>query len=325
MKLKLTVAKHLWLLKQPVASSRGVLTSIEVVVVWLEQAGHTGRGEGHGVSYHGETSDSMLAQIESVRSAMEAGTSREELLTLLPAGGARNALDAALWDLEAKQTGVPVWRRAGLESMQPVTSAITIGIGSIEAYEARARALSAWPWIKIKVGNQSPLEAVEAVRRGAPRARLIVDANRAWSIVRLRGLATALAELNVELLEQPIPGKTDKPLRKGTLPIPICAHGPADTAADLQRLAGRYDFINIKLDKAGGLTAALAFARAARMQGLRLMVGCMTGSSLAMAPAMVLAQLCEVVDLEGPLLIAGDWSDGIEYHNGLMSPARLWG
>ena len=327
MKCKLTASIHTWLLKEPFVISREALTSVEVVVVRLEDGEHAGRGEARGVSYHGETSRRMIEQIEAVRTRIEAGARRDQLLQLLPPGGARNAIDAALWDLEAKQTGVPVWQRTNPQSPRTIVSAVTIGIRSLEAYEARAGALSGWPWIKIKVDDKSPLAAIEAVRRGAPRARLIVDANQAWTIARLQELAPALAALKVDLLEQPVRAEEDEPLRDIDLPIPVCADEPADTASDLPRLADRYDFVNIKLDKAGGLTAALEFAHAARAAGLRLMVGCMTGSSLAMAPAMVLAQLCEVVDLDGPLLLAGDWANGLTYDHGAMSfPApQLWG
>jgi L-alanine-DL-glutamate epimerase-like enolase superfamily enzyme len=204
---------------------------------------------------------------------------------------------------------------------------MTIGIRSLPAYEERARALAAYPWIKIKVGQTSPVEAVAAVRRGAPRARLIVDANQAWSVQQLRELAPALAELQVDLLEQPVPADDDAGLAGLDLPIALCADEPVHTREDIARLTDLYDFINIKLDKSGGLTAALELATAAEAAGMRLMVGCMLGSSLAMAPAMVVAQRCEVIDLDGPMLQSEDWPDGITYRNGTMSvpAATLWG
>jgi len=324
---KLTVSQKSWPLKEPFVISRGTETESEVVLVHLEEDGAVGRGEAAGVSYHGETPDSLCAQIESVRDAVCAGAGRRELLELLPPGGARNALDAALWDLEAKQTGLTIWELAGVEPQRTVVSALTIGIRTLAAYEERARLLAQYAWIKVKVGSDDPLAAVAAVRRGAPRARLIVDANQAWTVAQLERLAPALARMSVDLLEQPIAIDDDGGLRGLDLPIPVCADEPADTAADLPRLVDRYDFVNIKLDKCGGLTAALDFVAAARATDMRLMVGCMIGSSLAMAPAMVVAQFCEVADLDGPLLQAEDWPEGIRYRNGAMSlpsPA-LWG
>jgi L-alanine-DL-glutamate epimerase-like enolase superfamily enzyme len=269
----------------------------------------------------------MRAQIESLRPVIERGVDRSGLLKILPAGGARNALDAALWDLEAKRTGRSVWELAGIARPRTIATCVTIGIRSIAEYEARARALVRYEWIKIKVSDDRPLEAVAAVRRAAPAAHLVVDANQSWSVATLQRLAPALAELHVDLIEQPVAENEDGPLSNLKLPVPICADEPANTAADLPRLIGRYDFVNIKLDKSGGLTAALDFAQAARAAGLRLMVGCMVGGSLAMAPGMVLAQMCEIADLDGPLLQAEDWPDGIEYRDGVMSlPSRkLWG
>jgi L-alanine-DL-glutamate epimerase-like enolase superfamily enzyme len=316
-----------WRLREPFAIARGTQTSCDVIVVSLGDGDHVGRGEAVGVDYHGETVGSMHAQIESVREAIANGAGRRDLLQLLPAGGARNALDAALWDLEAKQQNVPAWRLAGLRAPASLATCITIGIRSLAEYESRARELAAYPWIKIKVSEDQPLEAVAAVRRGAPAARLVVDANQAWSVSTLRQLSPALAQLGVDLLEQPINERDGSQLGALDLPIPVCADEPANTLDDLPRLIDCYDFVNIKLDKSGGLTAALDFAYAARDAGLRLMVGCMIGGSLAMAPAMLLAQLCEVADLDGPLLQAEDWPEGLVYHDGtMMPPSRaLWG
>ncbi|HKS59121.1 MAG TPA: N-acetyl-D-Glu racemase DgcA [Steroidobacteraceae bacterium] len=327
MKYELSIQTRVWPLREPFVISRSSHTTCEVIVVQLAAAGHVGRGEAVGVDYHGETIDSMRAQIESVRSTIERGIDRRELLTILPAGGARNAVDAALWDLEAKQTGTSVWALAGIAQPRTISTCETIGIRAIAEYEARARALSRYEWIKVKVSAERPLEAVEAVRRGAPQARLVVDANQAWSVQTLQKLAPALAELRVDLLEQPVPVDEDAPLANLDLPVAVCADEPANTVEDLPRLTDRYDFVNIKLDKSGGLTAALELAHAARAAGMQLMVGCMVGGSLAMAPGMVLAQLCEIADLDGPLLQAEDWPDGIVYRDGVMSlPSRkLWG
>jgi L-alanine-DL-glutamate epimerase-like enolase superfamily enzyme len=325
--MKLSIDTRVWPLREPFVISRSSQTTCEVIVVHLAAGGHAGRGEAVGVDYHGETIDSMRKQIEGLRAVIERGIDRRELLEILPAGGARNALDAALWDLDAKRSGTSVWELAGIARPRTISTCETIGIRSIAEYETRARALARYEWIKIKVSDDKPLEAVAAVRRGAPNARLVVDANQAWSVETLQNLAPALAQLRVDLLEQPVPVTEDAPLARLDLPVPVCADEPANTVEDLPRLVDRYDFVNIKLDKSGGLTAALDFARAARAAGMRLMVGCMVGGSLAMAPAMVVAQLCEIADLDGPLLQAEDWPDGIEYRDGVMSlPSRkLWG
>ncbi|HKR35628.1 MAG TPA: N-acetyl-D-Glu racemase DgcA [Steroidobacteraceae bacterium] len=327
MKHELSIQTRVWPLREPFVISRGSQTTCEVIVVQLAAGGSVGRGEAVGVDYHGETIDSMRAQIEGVRQVIERGIDRRELLEILPAGGARNALDAALWDLEAKRTGTSVWELAGIARPRTLSTCETIGIRSIAEYEARARSLARYEWIKIKVSDDKPLEAVAAVRRGAPASHLVVDANQAWSVETLQKLAPALAQLRVDLLEQPVRVTDDAPLARLDLPVPVCADEPANTVEDLPRLVDRYDFVNIKLDKSGGLTAALDFAHAARAAGMRLMVGCMVGGSLAMAPAMVVAQLCEIADLDGPLLQAEDWPDAIDYRDGVMSlPSRkLWG
>jgi L-alanine-DL-glutamate epimerase-like enolase superfamily enzyme len=315
-------------LREPFVISRATYTSSDVIVVELNDGKFVARGEASGVDYHGETPQSMLAQVESVRSRVEAGITRAELLKLLPIGGARNAIDAALWDLESKRTGRRAWDLAGVGNVREVASAITIGIRSLEGYEKAARELAHYRWLKIKVSGEQPLECVAAVRRGAPNSRLIVDANQAWDVPTLYALGPKLATLRVDLLEQPVPVGGDEDLVAGRSPIPVCADEAIDTIADLERLKSRYEFVNIKLDKTGGLTAALELAHAARAAGMRLMVGCMVTGSVGMAPGMVLAQLCEVVDLDGPLLQAEDWPNPIQYDKtGVMawpSPA-LWG
>jgi L-Ala-D/L-Glu epimerase len=323
----LEVRRRSWRLTEPFVISRGQRSVADVILVQLGAGGHVGRGEAAGVRYHGETQDSMQAQIESVADALRGGADRADLLQLLPAGGARNAVDAALWDLEAKTTGKPAWQLAKVAATHPLVTNFTIGIRSLRSYEDRARDLAHYPWLKVKVGTEQPLEAVAAVRRGAPHARLVVDANQAWTPQLLMQLAPQLADLKVDLLEQPIAGEVDAILDKLDLPVPICADEPVNTVADLPRIADRYDFVNIKLDKAGGLTAALELAYAAQKQGLRLMVGCMVASSMSMAPAMIVGQYCEVIDLDGPLLQAEDWPHGIQYSAGTMSEPwpLLWG
>jgi L-Ala-D/L-Glu epimerase len=326
--VKLTVQTKYWKLREPFVIARGTYTTSDVIIVELQDGPHVGRGEAAGVDYHGETPDSMVAQVEAVRSKIEAGVTRAELLKLLPIGGARNALDAALWDLEAKRTGRRAWDLAGVGNTREVASAMTIGIRSIEGYEKAARGLTHYRWIKIKVNNEDPLACIEAVRRGSPNSRLIVDANQAWDVPTLYKLGPQLAKLRVDLLEQPVKVGGDQDLELGRSPIPVCADESIDTIDDLQYLKSRYEFVNIKLDKTGGLTAALELANAARAEGMRLMVGCMVTGSVGMAPGMVLAQLCEVVDLDGPLLQGEDWENPIQYDKtGVMSwpSPKLWG
>lgn len=326
--MKLTVRKKAWPLREPFIISRATYTHSDVIIVTLQDGQFVGRGEAVGVDYHGETPDGMLAQLEAVRERIEAGLTRAELLKVLPIGGARNALDAALWDLEAKRAGRRAWELAGFVKPREIASAVTIGIRSIEAYEKAARELAQFHWLKIKVSADRPLECVQAVRRGAPNSRLIVDANQALDVRTVYALGPRLAELRVDLLEQPVPVNGDDELVAGRSPIPVCADEAIDTIADLERLKTRYDFVNIKLDKTGGLTAALELAHAARAAGLRLMVGCMVAGSVGMAPGMVLAQMCEVVDLDGPLLQADDWPNPIQYDKrGVMAwpSSALWG
>lgn len=327
MTVKLKLETKVWPLREPFTITRGTMTECEVIVVTLDDGRHVARGEAVGVDYHGETLDSMIAQVNEVREKVERGATRQDLLKLLPPGGARNGIDLALWDLEAKRSGKRAWELAGIPNPKPVSTTETIGIRSLPAYEERARQLSSYEWIKIKVNADQPIECVRAVRRGAPRAKLVVDANQAWDVKQLVEIAPALVELKVDLLEQPVPVGGDDGLAGVTLPIPVCADEPANTAADLPHLVERYDYVNIKLDKSGGLTAGLELAHAARAKGMKLMVGCMVGGSLAMAPGMIIAQLCEVADLDGPLLQAADWPNAIEYRNGVMSlPSReLWG
>lgn len=327
MKRRLTVRSRSWPMKEPFVIARGAQLAAEVVEVELAEGGAVGRGEAAGVRYRGETPQSLVADIERVRPSIEAGADRMELLRLLPAGGARNAVDAALWDLQAKRSGVRAWQQAGLAQGAVVTTNITIGIRSIEAYEQAAAQLAGHPWIKVKVNGTDPLRAVAAVHRCAPGAKLVVDANQSWTVADVRVYAPELAGLGVHLLEQPVAAGCDEELAGLRCPVSLCADESIITVDDLPRLIDRYDFINIKLDKSGGLTAALDLARAGQAAGLRLMSGCMAGTSLAMAPAMVLAQLCEINDLDGAWLLEQDRPGGIVYEQGVMQPPwpGLWG
>lgn len=326
--LRLEIAERRWPMREPFAISRGVQTDQPTIMVTLtDTAGRSGRGEACGVPYAGETPETMSAQIEGVHGRLVAVNSRAELLDILPPGGARCAVDAALWDLEAKQTGVPAARTAGVGDMKPMTTAYTIGIRSEAEYEAAAALRADYRLLKIKVSGADPLVALRAVRRGAPGPRLIVDPNQSWSVDQLQALAPALEELGVVLLEQPIPVGAEPGLDGYRCPIALCADELINDRRDLDKAVDRFDVINIKLDKTGGLTEALRLADEALARNFRLMVGCMAGSSLSMAPAMILAQRCDFVDLDGPLLQSEDWSDGLNYDNGQVSPptTSFWG
>ena len=319
---------HDWPLDVPLRIARGSLSCQPTVQLQLTDAdGFAGRGEACGIPYKGEPPASIMADVEAVRGKVEAGITREALLSLLPGGGARMALDAALWDLEAKRGGPDPFRANGL-SAGPVQSAYTIGIRSLADYARTARELAGFALLKVKVDASDPLSAVRAVRAGAPDARLIVDSNQSWSVDQLKRLAGPMAELGVSLLEQPIPVGAETGLDGWVSPVPLCADELIDTEADLDRAQGRFQVVNIKLDKAGGLTAALRLADAVAARGMGLMVGCMLGSSLSMAPAMVLAQRCAFVDLDGPMLHGADVPHGFRYADGRVDrphDPNLWG
>jgi L-alanine-DL-glutamate epimerase-like enolase superfamily enzyme len=296
------------------------------VVCEISGGGCRGRGEAAGVPYCGETPKSICDDINGLAEKIKAGIDRAALSRHLPPCGARNALDCALWDLEAKQLGKTVWQMIGIEP-RAVDTAYTIGIGELDEMHRDARLHRHFPVLKVKVGNCEPLEQVEAVKTGAPDAALIVDANQAWTIGNLEKYVEPLSEFGVQLIEQPIHRKDDETLRGFQSPVPLCADESCATSADLERLCGLYSAINNKLDKTGGLTEALVLAAEAEKMGFELMVGNMMGSSLAMAPAFVIAQKCRWVDLDGPLLL---WWDGLRRlrYNGsqieVFDPA-LWG
>lgn len=326
--LQLRVESECWAYKVPFRVSRGAQSVLDVVVVTLtDTQGHVGRGEAAGVDYDGETVQLLCAQIEAVRPSIERGVDFAALATLLPAGGARNAIDCALWDLTAKQRRMSVWQLAQFPSPRRLISAITLGIDSDEAVAAGAKRHSQWPLIKVKVDGRRHLEVVRLVHAACPAARIIVDPNQAWSCDLLNRLAPELQSLGVVLIEQPVPCGEDESLRGYTGSLRLAADESIADRTDLPAVQGRYQVVNVKLDKAGGLTEALALARATRALGLQVMVGCMAGTSLAMAPGMVVGQTAEFVDLDGPLLHAKDRECGIEYDLGLMQlpSAELWG
>jgi L-alanine-DL-glutamate epimerase-like enolase superfamily enzyme len=298
-----------------------------VLVVEIEQAGVVGRGEGMPYQRFGETMERSMALAESVRPAVEAGASRTELQSLLLAGAARNAMDCALWDLEAKLTGEPAWKAAGKARLDPVKTCFTLSLDTPEAMAEQARAAAGRPMLKLKIGAPGDLERVEAVRAAAPKTRLVVDANEGLSFEDLKRLAPELARLGVLLIEQPLKAGEDQALEGYESPVMLCADESLRTRAELDACARRYGCINVKLDKAGGLTEALGLVEAARGRGLAVMAGCMVATSLAMAPAMILAQGAEFVDLDGPLLLGRDRQPGLTYEGSMIRPPprELWG
>jgi L-alanine-DL-glutamate epimerase-like enolase superfamily enzyme len=323
----LTVAEERWPIAGAFVISRGSRTEARVVTVELADGTARGRGESVPVSRYGESVEGVVAAIEALRPDLAAGLDRTTLQSRLPPGAARNALDCALWDLEAKQAGVRAWVLAGRERLDPVKTAFTLSLGPPETMAEAAKANARRPLLKLKIGHGDDLDRVEAVRAAAPRTRLIVDANEALDFDTLRRLAPDLARLQVQLIEQPLPAGADAELEGFESPVPLCADESVHARAGLEVIARRYACINIKLDKAGGLTEALALKAEAQARGLQVMAGCMVATSLAMAPAMLVAQGSEFVDLDGPLLLARDREPGLTYLGSMIEPPsrELWG
>ena len=307
--------------------ARGAKTEAHVVVVTIEADGASGRGECVPYPRYGESVESVVAAIEGVRAEIEAHCDRARLQTLLPPGAARNAIDCALWDLEAKATGVPAHVRAGVTTPGTIVTAYTISVDTPEAMAEAAARAAARPLLKVKLAGAGDLERIAAVRAAAPDSTLIVDANEAWAPADLEPLLAACAEAGIALVEQPLPAGEDGALASIAHPIPICADESAHGHDGLAALSDRYDAINIKLDKTGGLTEALAAMTEAERLGLTIMVGCMVGTSLAMAPALLLASRARFVDLDGPLLLAKDRPEGLRFEGSTLWPAdpALWG
>jgi L-alanine-DL-glutamate epimerase-like enolase superfamily enzyme len=314
-------------LRSPFRISRGVKTVADVVTVTIRQGDLVGRGEGVPYARYGETVEGTLAAIDAVRPVIEAGEGRDALARAMPPGAARNAVDCALWDLEARLAGTSVAALAGRLAPAPLASALTIGIDSADAMAAVARAAARAPLLKVKVDADGAADRLRAVRAAAPAPRLIVDPNESWTIDDLVRLEDLLVECGVDLLEQPLPAGKDDALAGRRWRVPVCADESLHTSGDLDGLAGRYTHLNIKLDKTGGLTEALALAEAARSRGFGLMVGCMVCSSLGIAPAMLVADGAEFVDLDGPLWLAQDRPGGVVDQNGVLSPPApgFWG
>ena len=318
-----TVTAETFRLAQVFTISRGSRTEARVLTVRAERGGARGWGECVPYARYGETLESVAAQI----AALPDGIDRHEVQEAMEPGAARNAVDCALWDLEAKRAGRRVWEIAGLPAPGPLVTAYTLSLDTPEAMRAQAAAHAHRPLLKIKLGSEGDMARLEAVREGAPKARIIVDANEGWTAEIYADLAPHLVRLGVALVEQPLPAGADEMLAEIARPLPVCADESCHDRASLADLAGKYDVINIKLDKTGGLTEALALRDLAHAQGYGIMVGCMVGSSLAMAPAVIAAQGAAVVDLDGPLLLAEDRAHPLRYDAAGVHPpeAALWG
>lgn len=325
--MKLSAHIEDWPLKAPFRISGREWLTAEALVVELSADGCVGRGEGQGVYYLDETPHSMLEQVLALSETICAGITREALLNLLPPGGARNAIDCALWDWEAKHSRQTIWEMVGIDP-KPVTTVFTIGLEPTpEAMGEKARAAADCPVLKVKLSADQPLERLRAIREARPDAEIVVDANQAWTPLMLKEVIEGASDLNVSMIEQPLPRGDDRFPDDFESSIPIAADESCLDTADYKRLDPHYRIVNIKLDKTGGLTEALRLVHAARDDGRDLMVGNMVGTSLAMAPAFVLAQLCRFVDVDGPLLLRNDRPNGMTYHSGLVHPfsRRLWG
>lgn len=325
---RLVAKESVFPLANPFTISRGTYTTSPVAEALIEADGFTGRGESFPYPRYGESMESVLAEIGSVADAIAGGAGRQELLGLLPAGAARNAVDCALWDLEAKQAGKRVWELAGVPAPPVLTTAYTLSSGAPADMGAAAREHHWRPVLKLKLmGDGDDEYRVAAVRAAAPKARLIVDANEGAKPADAEKLCHDLAKHGVDLIEQPVPAGEDACLADFAHPVPLCADESFHDRSSFEAVAGRYEFINIKLDKTGGLTEALAVAAEAKRRGMRIMTGCMRGTSLAMAPATLVAAMSEVIDIDGPLLLAEDRAHAMVYRGSEVEPPsrELWG
>ena len=337
--MKIEAREEIWPLKQPFRIARGSLTEAHVVVVTVNDGQHTGWGEAVPSARYGQSGASVLAQIESMKGVPS--LDRQQIQKLLPAGAARNALDCALWDLQAKASGKRVWELANIPIVHAVETAFTISLDTPAVMGAAARASAAafaqgyggpmkaaYSILKLKLGGDNlDLPRVEAVREAAPAARLLIDANESWSPEHYCKVASTLGGLGVELIEQPFPANADEVLETLDHPVPVCADESCHTSVDLPRLTNRYEVLNVKLDKTGGLTEALLLTARAGKAGFKLLMGCMVCTSLGIAPARLLASATDYVDLDGPLLLAGDRHHRLSYQDGKigMPPRELWG
>ena len=323
------ICAHLedWELVQPFRISGMEWITSPTLVVQVEEDGCVGRGEAQGVFYLDETAAGLFEQVDRVASEIRKGITREELQHLLPAGGARNAVDCALWDLECKKAGKTIWELTGIDP-KPVTTVFTIGLEPTpEEMAAKAAAAADAPVLKIKLSDDRPYERLAAIREARPDAELVVDANQGWDFDLLKEVIPKCVDLDLGMIEQPLPRGGDEMLEGFESPITLAADESCLDTSELETSARRYSMINIKLDKTGGLTEALKLAYAAKAKGCKLMVGNMVGTSLGMAPAFVIAQLCDFVDIDGPLLLKYDHPLGLDYEKGVVSALdpRLWG
>jgi L-alanine-DL-glutamate epimerase-like enolase superfamily enzyme len=325
--MKISVHLEDWELVQPFRISGMEWITSPTLVVQIEEDGCVGRGEAQGVFYLDETAAGLFDQVDSVANEIRKGISRQDLQELLPPGGARNAVDCALWDLECKQTGRTIWQLTGIDP-GPVTTVFTIGLEPTpEEMAAKAAAAADAPVLKIKLDDNRPYERLAAIRAARPDAALVVDANQGWDFELLKEVIPKCEGLDLGMIEQPLPRGRDEALEGFDSPVTLAADESCLDSSELETAARRYSMINIKLDKTGGLTEALKLARAAREKGCKLMVGNMVGTSLGMAPAFVIAQLCDFVDIDGPLLLKYDHPLGLNYNKGVVdvfSP-RFWG
>jgi L-alanine-DL-glutamate epimerase-like enolase superfamily enzyme len=325
--LSLAIRSESWPIAGSFSISRGAKTEAQVVVAELSDGRHNGRGECVPYARYDETVKGVIEALSNIVDRLAFGLDRNALQQAMPAGAARNALDCAFWDLEAKRAGKPAHALAGLPAPHALTTAYTISLSTPETMAEAARAASARKLLKIKLGGTGDPERIAAVRKAAPASELIVDANEGWNAENLAANLAACADAGVTLVEQPLPAAADGALASIKRPIAVCADESVHDRSSLAALAGRYDAVNIKLDKTGGLTEALAMAAEAERLGFRIMVGSMVATSLAMAPAVLLAQRARVVDLDGPLLLAKDRPNGLRYEDSLVYPPTfaLWG
>lgn len=325
--MRVTFSIDSWELNAPFVTSQAEVFCIETLTVFLDHSGLVGRGEALGVDYLGESAQSMSHQVMALSQEIDQGIDRTALQRLLPPGGARNAIDCALWDLECKQAGKRVWELAGLPHPKPVCTVYTLSLDDAEAMAREALAQASFPVLKVKLNGEMVLERLTAIRRARPDAQLLIDANGSWSASLLESIGEDLAALKVAMVEQPLPRGADASLAQVDVTVPLFADESCQALTEIEALADRYQGINIKLDKCGGLTEALAMLERAQQMGMETMVGNMLGSSLAMAPGFVVAQQCRWVDLDGPLWQRADRSAAMRFDAGtLFAPeAALWG
>ncbi|WP_174934992.1 dipeptide epimerase [Burkholderia lata] len=325
--LSLSLRIERWPLAVPFHITGHVIDAARLVSVTVDDGHYAGNGEASGVFYLGETPESIVAQIERVRPSIEAGVTRAQLLDILPPGGARNAVDAALWALESQRQAMPAWRMAGLSEPRPLRTTMTIGVDTPNAMAGAARRLPHARALKVKLdGSAADAARLAAIREVRPELPLAVDANQGWSRAHFDAMLPMLQQLDVGMLEQPFAIGSDACLEHIDCPIPLAADESFQDLGDLSAVARRYDIVNLKLDKCGGLTRAFDLATRVREAGLSVMVGCMAGTSLAIAPAFLLGQQCDHVDLDGPIFLARDREPGVAYVDGLLHcPPHLWG